>query len=625
MDTYDNAFSDGNPYGHVAQLIARFNPMAGDYLVDVGCGYGRIAESLRDRFGIRYLGMDADLASLESLRERGFDAIHFVAGQQDLERTIADALPAGARICAVTALDFIEHLVDPGQLLAGLARVAAPWNAPLVLSVPNVAHRDLGAKLLLGMFEYTNSGLLDRTHIQFFTQERLSRLVRAHGWHEVHQHDFCLRDSDQHEPRSLPGLSTATPLGQLFSSLREEVDDHAYVNQFIRAYLPGPEVRDSLPVPAVTADSPRRFLSVVIRTTGTRIGTLREGLLCLSAQSDQDFEVVIVGHNLSIAAQIEVERLIEQLHTSFRERVRLVLVNGGGRSVPLNTGFRAARGEYVVAFDDDDLLFAGWVHSFKKLAANARGALLRQCTVAQDWDRVSVRNAGIASRATGAMRSIYPAKFDLLAHIVENRTPLHSIAFPRTLFSHMGFEFDPQHTTAEDWDLIIRTAPLCGVATTQDVGCIYRHWKADTSYTAHAQFEWSSNYLNTLKKLNDQPLLLPRGTANRLRGMYAELQRLRGDVDVDGEAGIESALAGPILDDQERLAALRERYFELVTSKSWKVTAPLRALKRMLARHAWVREPRIWLMSEAELDTHIRQIMSSSSWAWTRILRQLRR
>lgn len=625
MNIYDNAFSESNPYGHVVQLIERFNPVAGDFLVDVGCGYGRIAEMLRDRFGVRYVGMDADSASLESLRERGFEAVQFIAGQQDVERQIADTLPPNARICAVIALDFIEHLVDPSQLLAGLARVAAPWNAPLVLSVPNAAHRDLGAKLLLGRLDHTESGLLDSTHLKFFTGDSLSQLVRKHGWYEVHQHDFCLRESDQHAPATLPGVSMSTPLGEFFSVLRERVDDYAYVNQFIRAYLPGPEVREGSFPRIDVGNNSNYFLSVVIRTTGTRIATLREGLLCLSAQSDQDFEVVIVGHNLSVPSQIDVERLIEQLHSSFRKRVRLELVKGGGRSVPLNTGFRAALGEYVVAFDDDDLLFAGWVQSFKQLAVKAPGALLRQCTVAQDWDRVCVRGADIASRATGGMRSIYPAKFDFFAHIVENRTPLHSIAFPRTLFTHLGFEFDPGHSTAEDWDLIIRVAPLCGVVTTTDVGCIYRHWKTDTSYTSHAQFEWSSNYLSTLKKLNDQPLLLPKGSANRLRSMYMELQRLRGEGDVDSDVGIESVLANPILDDQERLAALRERYYELITSKSWKITAPVRMLRRILARRPWSREPRIWLMTEADLDYHIRQILNSSSWAWTRILREIRR
>src|SRR5690606_28824959 len=117
-----------------------------------------------------------------------------------------------------------------------------------------------------------------------------------------------------------------------------------------------------------------------------------------------------------------------------------------------------------------------------------------------------------------------------------NRTPLHSIAFPRALFTHMGFEFDPGHSTAEDWDLIIRAAPLCGVVTTTDVGCIYRHWKVDTSYTMHNQFEWTSNYLKTLKKLNDGPLLLPPGSANRIRHMYSEYLRVRAG-DLDAEAG----------------------------------------------------------------------------------------
>ncbi len=624
MDIYDNAFSESNPYGHVVQLVARFEPSPGDYIVDIGCGYGRIAEILRDRFGVEYLGLDADTESLESLRSRGFNAVHFVAGQQDLAAQIFAALPAGARVVAITALDFIEHINHPGQLLADLATIAAPWNAPLILSVPNVSHRDVGTKLALGRFDWTDAGLLDRTHIRFFTNDVLARLTRDHGWHEVYQHDFSLRKSDQHFPATLPGLSAYTPLGQFLSQLRDGADQYGYVNQFIRAYLPGPVSKVGADVPSVVQQVANPFLSVVIRTTGMRIGTLREGLLCLSAQSDQDFEVLIVGHNLEIPAQIEVERLIEHLHPTFRTRVRLVRVDGGGRSVPLNTGFNAASGDYVVAFDDDDLLFGGWVETFKKLAERAPGTLLRQCTVAQDWDRVAVAGCDTASRSIGGMKSIYPANFDLLAHIVENRTPLHSIAFPRALFSHLGFQFDPGHSTAEDWDLIIRVAPLCGVSSSTDVGCIYRHWTTGTSYTSHSQFEWTSNYLNTLKKLNDRPFLLPKGSANRLRNMYAELQRLKGHVDVAAEPGVESLANAVLLDDEHRVAELRERYYELTTSKSWQITAPLRMLLSALKRRAWTRPPRIWLMNEADLDFHIRQLLQSSSWKWTRILRGMK-
>lgn len=624
MDIYDNAFSESNPYGHVVQLIARFEPRPGDYILDIGCGYGRIAEILRDRFGIEYLGLDADLPSLDSLRSRGFNAGQFIAGQQDLASQISTVLPADARVAAITALDFIEHINQPGELLADLARIASQWNAPLILSVPNISHRDLGAKLALGRFDWTDAGLLDRTHIQFFTHDALARLTRSHGWHEAYQHDFSLRKSDQHFPATLPGVANDTPLGQFFSLLRDGVDQYGYVNQFIRAYLPGPVPNADMVGPSPVEGAPNPFLSVVIRTTGMRIGTLREGLLCLSAQSDQDFDVLIVGHNLSIPAQIEVERLIEQLHPEFRRRVRLVRVDGGGRSVPLNTGFNAARGDYVVAFDDDDLLFGGWVETFKALAGKAPGTLLRQCTVAQDWDRVTVAGGAEASRSISGMKSIYPGTFDLLAHIVENRTPLHSIAFPRTLFSHLGFQFDPGHSTAEDWDLIIRAAPLCGVSSSTDVGCVYRHWTSGTSYTAHSQFEWTANYLNTLKKLNGQPFLLPKGSVNRLRNMYAELQRLKGDVEVSIDAGIESLANGAVLDDQERLAGLRERYYELTTSKSWQITAPLRIVLSALKRRPWVRPPRIWQMSEADLDFNIRQLLQSSSWKWTRILRGMR-
>ena len=80
-----------------------------------------------------------------------------------------------------------------------------------------------------------------------------------------------------------------------------------------------------------------RFDTVVTRTQGSRIDTLRETLLCLSAQTSQNFEVCIVGHNLEVDAQLAVERVIADLHDGMRQRVRLVRVEGGTRAEPLRT------------------------------------------------------------------------------------------------------------------------------------------------------------------------------------------------------------------------------------------------------------------------------------------------
>jgi len=79
-----------------------------------------------------------------------------------------------------------------------------------VISVPNVTHVDLGGKLLAGHWDVTPTGLLDRTHLRFFTSDTIDGVLRGTGWHEVGRRDFHLRESDQHFPAGHPVLATGS-------------------------------------------------------------------------------------------------------------------------------------------------------------------------------------------------------------------------------------------------------------------------------------------------------------------------------------------------------------------------------------------------------------------------------
>lgn len=628
MDNYDNAYAEDNVYGHVVDLVSRFDLRPGAIFLDFGCGYGRMAEVLRDRYQLHYIGLDINELGLLSLKGRGFDTMFVDLRDPDAALSLIDQyLPKPSSIGALCIIDTLEHIAEPVKALLMLRAIAKRHEAPLLVSVPNVTHRDIGFKLAMGMFDYTESGLLDHTHLQYFTDQRVSQMMSSAGWHEVYRKDVSLSESDQHFPREHAALSESAPLHELLTKIRSQINHTDQVNQFVRAYLPGPLVEATLDVPLLRErEVARPFLTVVTRTQGRRIQTLRETLLCLSAQTCQDFEVCVIGHDLDVERQLDVERVIADLHGSIRDRVRLVRVNGGSRATPLNTGFENARGHYVAVLDDDDLVFGNWVEIFRDLAETRAGQLLRVVAVAQHWDKVTPLNCAPASRAIGPMQALYPEEFDLIAHVVENRSPLHSLAFPRSVFSDLKFRFDDYLTTAEDWDFIIRVAPLTGVAASESVGCIYRLWKTgETSFTAHSELEWRANYFYTLRKLDKMPMLMPAGSASRIRNMYEELKRLQAAGEVPSYRP-EPLLVDPDAGrDREYLEALRHRYHELVNSASWRMTAPLRGAKRMFRHHRPAKIEKIWLLNVADLEYLIRNIESSTTWRKTRWLRELRR
>lgn len=96
------------------------------------------------------------------------------------EMDLSETLP-GEEFDVVIFSDVLEHLVDPAAVL----RAARPLLAPggyVCSSIPNVAHGSIRLALLTGRFNYTELGLLDRTHLRFFTREGMAELFSAGGF-----------------------------------------------------------------------------------------------------------------------------------------------------------------------------------------------------------------------------------------------------------------------------------------------------------------------------------------------------------------------------------------------------------------------------------------------------------
>ncbi|MEI6088680.1 MAG: class I SAM-dependent methyltransferase, partial [Bacteroidota bacterium] len=88
--------------------------------------------------------------------------------------------------------DVIEHLKDPGLLLKKLLKLLKK-NGRVYISTPNIAHISIRLELLGGNFEYESMGILDSTHLKYFTLSSLSNLVNKSGY-DVLRIDYSLSD-----------------------------------------------------------------------------------------------------------------------------------------------------------------------------------------------------------------------------------------------------------------------------------------------------------------------------------------------------------------------------------------------------------------------------------------------
>jgi 2-polyprenyl-3-methyl-5-hydroxy-6-metoxy-1,4-benzoquinol methylase len=87
----------------------------------------------------------------------------------------------------VIAADVLEHLRDPGPVLSEMRTLVRPGGR-LVVSIPNVANLYVRLNVLLGRFPYHSKGILDRTHLHFYTLKSAERLLTESGW-EVTERD----------------------------------------------------------------------------------------------------------------------------------------------------------------------------------------------------------------------------------------------------------------------------------------------------------------------------------------------------------------------------------------------------------------------------------------------------
>ena len=172
----DYAFKDGDGSSH-AVILEMMAGMVGGRILDLGCSGGLFAAHARAA-GHEVTGVDC--LEIPGVRER---TDHFV--QASLEEGIP--AEAGDGFDIIVAADVIEHLSRPGAVLRDMRRVLRP-GGQVLLSVPNFAHWYPRIRVAAGLFGYDRRGILDETHLRFFTRATLRRLVRASGFDILEEH-----------------------------------------------------------------------------------------------------------------------------------------------------------------------------------------------------------------------------------------------------------------------------------------------------------------------------------------------------------------------------------------------------------------------------------------------------
>ncbi|NOT86294.1 MAG: glycosyltransferase [Methylococcaceae bacterium] len=149
---------------------------AGEKVLELGCSSGYLSRFLKQDLGCTVVGVDIDH---DALREAAAFCDKAIVADLDnntwLEKIARD------KFDTILCADVLEHLKNPAALLASLKPYLNP-KGRILASIPNVAHASIRLELLQGHFDYESLGILDDTHLHFYTLDGCAAMFMEAGY-----------------------------------------------------------------------------------------------------------------------------------------------------------------------------------------------------------------------------------------------------------------------------------------------------------------------------------------------------------------------------------------------------------------------------------------------------------
>lgn len=162
-----------NPIPYEAHSVVYSLVSTGSNVLDVGCATGYFARELRKKNCATW-GVEIDKKAAREARKY-CEQVYVCNLNEEKE------LPFPQKFFDyILFIDVLEHLVEPGKALM-LVKKYVKDSGSLIVSIPNVAHISVRLNLLLGRFEYREIGIMDRSHLRFFTKKSLLRMFAKTG------------------------------------------------------------------------------------------------------------------------------------------------------------------------------------------------------------------------------------------------------------------------------------------------------------------------------------------------------------------------------------------------------------------------------------------------------------
>lgn len=144
-------------------------------ILDVGCGAGVIGKKIKELQKCNIDGIEIDTVAAR-LAEKVLDKVYVMPIDDENNKIYQSFMKNSSRYDAIICADIIEHLVDPGKTLFSLSKKLGPKGKTLI-SIPNLSHVDVVAGLIDNRFNYNRVGILDSTHLRFWTENSFYEFI----------------------------------------------------------------------------------------------------------------------------------------------------------------------------------------------------------------------------------------------------------------------------------------------------------------------------------------------------------------------------------------------------------------------------------------------------------------
>jgi 2-polyprenyl-3-methyl-5-hydroxy-6-metoxy-1,4-benzoquinol methylase len=151
----------------------------GSYVLDVGCYSGILGSEMMKRKHAKVIGVDYEKEAVLLAKEKLADAFTIDLEDRKWANSIKEKGYSGFDL--INFGDVLEHTRFPERILEE-AKSLLKQDGSILVSIPNIAYWRVRLGILFGRFDYTDSGILDRTHLRFFTRRTVRALVENAGY-----------------------------------------------------------------------------------------------------------------------------------------------------------------------------------------------------------------------------------------------------------------------------------------------------------------------------------------------------------------------------------------------------------------------------------------------------------